>query len=111
MTCASLHLGEIRPGTFRGNHRHYSCNETFVIWGARTKFRVSCFSSDPNLVSYIFSSKSTYVNSRMWMNINLHQQYLDVHTSQKKRKREKIRGGGEERLSFIIRDIVDNNMK
>ncbi|XP_028105610.1 uncharacterized protein LOC114304667 [Camellia sinensis] len=37
-----LHLGEIRPGSLRGNHRHYTCNETFVIWGAKTIFRV-CF--------------------------------------------------------------------
>lgn len=42
-TCASLHLGEIRPGKLRGNHRHHDCNETFVIWGAATKFRVRFF--------------------------------------------------------------------
>lgn len=24
----------------RGNHRHYTTNETFVLWGAKTKFRV-----------------------------------------------------------------------
>lgn len=41
-TCASVHVGEIRPGAIRGNHRHYTCNETFIIWGARLKFRV-CF--------------------------------------------------------------------
>ncbi|XP_050223936.1 uncharacterized protein LOC126673734 [Mercurialis annua] len=40
VSCASIHVGEIKPGTFRGNHRHYSCNETFVIWGAKTLFRV-----------------------------------------------------------------------
>ncbi|CAA2975093.1 uncharacterized protein LOC111383754 [Olea europaea subsp. europaea] len=38
--CASVHLGEIRPGGMRGNHRHHTCNETFVIWGAKTVFRV-----------------------------------------------------------------------
>ncbi|WOH06315.1 hypothetical protein DCAR_0625740 [Daucus carota subsp. sativus] len=38
--CASLHVGEIRPGSLRGNHRHYTCNETFLIWGAKTKFRL-----------------------------------------------------------------------
>ncbi|KAL6228385.1 hypothetical protein ACLB2K_002335 [Fragaria x ananassa] len=38
--CASVHLGEIRPGGLRGNHRHHSCNETFVIWGAETRFRM-----------------------------------------------------------------------
>ncbi|KAL0919734.1 hypothetical protein M5K25_011851 [Dendrobium thyrsiflorum] len=32
--------GEIRPGSFRGNHRHHTCNETFLIWGAQTKFRL-----------------------------------------------------------------------
>ncbi|GLT95671.1 hypothetical protein SLE2022_133390 [Rubroshorea leprosula] len=40
VSCESLHVGEIRPGGVRGNHRHHTCNETFVIWGARTKFRV-----------------------------------------------------------------------
>jgi hypothetical protein len=40
VTCASLHLGEIQPGKFRGNHRHHDCNETFVLWGAAIKFRV-----------------------------------------------------------------------
>ncbi|XP_010525463.1 PREDICTED: uncharacterized protein LOC104803253 [Tarenaya hassleriana] len=39
-SCASIHVGEIRPGEMRGNHRHYTCNETFVIWGAKTKFRL-----------------------------------------------------------------------
>ncbi|XP_016504641.1 uncharacterized protein LOC107822614 [Nicotiana tabacum] len=38
--CASVHLGEIRPGGVRGNHRHHTCNETFVIWGAKTVFRL-----------------------------------------------------------------------
>ncbi|KAL8095161.1 uncharacterized protein LOC141693798 [Apium graveolens] len=38
--CASLHVGEIRPGSLRGNHRHHTCNETFLIWGAKTKFRL-----------------------------------------------------------------------
>ncbi|EXC30771.1 hypothetical protein L484_027946 [Morus notabilis] len=40
VTCVSVHVVEIRPGAIRGNHRHYSCNETFVIWGAKTKFRL-----------------------------------------------------------------------
>ncbi|KAG9454929.1 hypothetical protein H6P81_007833 [Aristolochia fimbriata] len=39
-SCVSVHLGEIRPGAVRGNHRHRSCNETFVFWGAETKFRL-----------------------------------------------------------------------
>ncbi|KAF8007126.1 hypothetical protein BT93_K1200 [Corymbia citriodora subsp. variegata] len=43
VNCASIHVGEIRPGGVRANHRHHTCNETFVIWGAKTKFRVdSC---------------------------------------------------------------------
>ncbi|XP_061345432.1 uncharacterized protein LOC133291228 [Gastrolobium bilobum] len=40
VTCASLHVGEVRPGKLRGNHRHHDCNETFVIWGATTRFRL-----------------------------------------------------------------------
>ncbi|XP_054808160.1 uncharacterized protein LOC129310355 isoform X2 [Prosopis cineraria] len=40
VSCASVHVGEIRPGKVRGNHRHHNCNETFVIWGAATKFRL-----------------------------------------------------------------------
>ncbi|XP_077247654.1 uncharacterized protein LOC143887465 [Tasmannia lanceolata] len=38
--CISVHVGEIRPGGVRGNHRHHTCNETFIIWGAKTKFRL-----------------------------------------------------------------------
>ncbi|GFQ05181.1 hypothetical protein PHJA_002662200 [Phtheirospermum japonicum] len=38
--CASIHVGEIRPGAMRGNHRHHTCNETFVLWGAKTVFRL-----------------------------------------------------------------------
>ncbi|GMY19934.1 hypothetical protein FCV25MIE_15173 [Fagus crenata] len=40
VSCASLHLGSIRPGALRGNHRHHTCNETIVIWGAKTRFRL-----------------------------------------------------------------------
>ncbi|CAL0299187.1 unnamed protein product [Lupinus luteus] len=40
LTCASIHAGEIRPGTLRGNHRHHDCNETLVIWGATTIYRL-----------------------------------------------------------------------
>ncbi|KAK9156537.1 hypothetical protein Scep_003111 [Stephania cephalantha] len=40
LSCASVHVGEIRPGGIRGNHRHHTCNETFVIWGAETKYRL-----------------------------------------------------------------------
>ncbi|XP_022893714.1 uncharacterized protein LOC111408144 [Olea europaea var. sylvestris] len=37
--CASIHLGEIRRRGVRENHRHHTCNETFVIWGAKTLFK------------------------------------------------------------------------
>ncbi|XLU76172.1 hypothetical protein S245_035225, partial [Arachis hypogaea] len=40
ITCASIHAGEIRPGKLRGNHRHHDCNETLVIWGAITRYRL-----------------------------------------------------------------------
>ncbi|KAL1291948.1 hypothetical protein HN51_060428 [Arachis hypogaea] len=40
ITCASIHAGEIRPGKLRGNHRHHDCNETLVIWGAMTRYRL-----------------------------------------------------------------------
>ncbi|XP_034695096.1 uncharacterized protein LOC117921334 isoform X2 [Vitis riparia] len=40
VNCASVHIGEIRPGGMRGNHRHHGCNETFIIWGAKTAFRL-----------------------------------------------------------------------
>ncbi|XLS61452.1 hypothetical protein HN51_015680, partial [Arachis hypogaea] len=31
-TCASVHIGEIRHGRLRGNHRYHDCNKTFVFW-------------------------------------------------------------------------------
>lgn len=40
LDCSSLHVGQINPGALRGNHRHHTCNETFLISGAETKFRV-----------------------------------------------------------------------
>eukprot|EP00252_Welwitschia_mirabilis_P020334 TRINITY_DN4961_c0_g1_i2.p1 TRINITY_DN4961_c0_g1~~TRINITY_DN4961_c0_g1_i2.p1 ORF type:complete len:229 (+),score=20.16 TRINITY_DN4961_c0_g1_i2:124-810(+) len=39
ISCLSVHVGEIKPHGVRGNHRHRNCNETFVIWGAKTIFR------------------------------------------------------------------------
>ncbi|KAF8102076.1 hypothetical protein N665_0201s0365 [Sinapis alba] len=39
-SCVSIHVGEIKAGGLRGNHRHHTCNETFVIWGAKTRFRL-----------------------------------------------------------------------
>ena len=45
VSCASVHVGEIRPGGVRGSHRHHGCNETFIIWGAKIAFRV-CYYSD-----------------------------------------------------------------
>ncbi|KAK1281413.1 hypothetical protein QJS04_geneDACA015026 [Acorus gramineus] len=40
-SCSSVHIGQIQPGGVRGNHRHHTCNETFIIWGAETKFRIA----------------------------------------------------------------------
>lgn len=40
VTCASVSVGEIRPGGIRGNHRHSTCNETIIIWGAQIKLRL-----------------------------------------------------------------------
>ncbi|XP_051140388.1 uncharacterized protein LOC127257897 [Andrographis paniculata] len=40
VSCASIHVGEIQPGKMRGNHRHHTSNETFLIWGANTVFRL-----------------------------------------------------------------------
>ncbi|XP_042412107.1 uncharacterized protein LOC122001436 isoform X1 [Zingiber officinale] len=40
LKCASVHVGQIQPGGIRGNHRHNMCNETFILWGAETKFRL-----------------------------------------------------------------------
>lgn len=40
VSCSSVHVGEIRPGGVRANHRHHTCNETFILWGAETKFRL-----------------------------------------------------------------------
>ncbi|CAB4286126.1 unnamed protein product [Prunus armeniaca] len=48
VSCVSIHLGEIQPGGLRGNHRHHTCNETFVIWGAETKFRLENHQVDGN---------------------------------------------------------------
>lgn len=39
ISCQGVHVGEIKPGGVRANHRHRSCNETFIIWGAKTLFR------------------------------------------------------------------------
>ncbi|XP_031473849.1 uncharacterized protein LOC116246229 [Nymphaea colorata] len=39
-SCVAAHVGQIRPGGVRGNHRHHTCNETFIIWGAATTFRL-----------------------------------------------------------------------
>ncbi|KAJ6747698.1 hypothetical protein OIU74_030041 [Salix koriyanagi] len=40
VSCFSIHVGEIKPDGVRGNHRHHTCNETIVIWGAKTLFRL-----------------------------------------------------------------------
>ncbi|XP_076959739.1 uncharacterized protein LOC143635912 [Bidens hawaiensis] len=39
-SCNLIHVGEIKPGGLRGNHRHHDCNETFLIWGAKVVFRL-----------------------------------------------------------------------
>ncbi|KAK1365933.1 RmlC-type cupin [Heracleum sosnowskyi] len=54
--CASLHVGEIRPGSLRGNHRHYTCNETFLIWGAKTKFRLQNNAMDKGYAEVIIDA-------------------------------------------------------
>ncbi|MBA0694332.1 hypothetical protein Goari_004643 [Gossypium aridum] len=64
VSCSQVHIGEIRRGDIRGNHRHYSCNETFVIWGAKTKFRVFSFFMD-----HYFDS-SSYVRKAKAKNID-----------------------------------------
>eukprot|EP00250_Pteridium_aquilinum_P006802 c16645_g1_i1 orf=111-713(+) len=38
--CKAVHVGQIKSGFVRGNHRHLFCNETLVVWGAKAKFRV-----------------------------------------------------------------------
>jgi hypothetical protein len=38
--CKDVHLGIILPGKTRGNHRHHTKNETFILWGAKTRWRV-----------------------------------------------------------------------
>lgn len=39
LNCLEAHLGQIKAGKMRGNHRHHHCNETFILWGARQRFR------------------------------------------------------------------------
>eukprot|EP00271_Cylindrocystis_brebissonii_P004438 TRINITY_DN16093_c0_g1_i1.p1 TRINITY_DN16093_c0_g1~~TRINITY_DN16093_c0_g1_i1.p1 ORF type:complete len:226 (+),score=12.33 TRINITY_DN16093_c0_g1_i1:184-861(+) len=43
--CTQVHIGEIRAGNMRGNHRHRYCNETIILWGAKQRIR----NEDPNL--------------------------------------------------------------
>eukprot|EP00897_Mesotaenium_endlicherianum_P008053 jgi/Mesen1/7276/ME000373S06340 len=40
LSCLAVHLGQVLPGKVRGNHRHHHCNETFILWGAKQKFRL-----------------------------------------------------------------------
>ncbi|XP_062111853.1 uncharacterized protein LOC133823221 [Humulus lupulus] len=61
VSCASVHVGEIRPGGLRGNHRHYSCNETFVIWGAKTKFRLENSEAKEGYVEVIIGADEVAV--------------------------------------------------
>ncbi|KAM7517983.1 hypothetical protein LguiB_016945 [Lonicera macranthoides] len=61
LTCASLHVGEIRPGSMRGNHRHHTCNETFLIWGAKTKFRLENKAIDKGYAEVIIGAEEVGV--------------------------------------------------
>ncbi|TXG57793.1 hypothetical protein EZV62_015622 [Acer yangbiense] len=61
ISCASLHLGEIRAGGLRGNHRHYTVNETFVIWGAKTKFRLENNQTDKGYAEVIVGADEVAV--------------------------------------------------
>lgn len=38
--CLDLHVGTIRPGGARGNHRHKTRDESLIIWGASGRIRV-----------------------------------------------------------------------
>ncbi|KAI4348538.1 hypothetical protein L6164_009250 [Bauhinia variegata] len=61
VTCASVHVGEIRPGRVRGNHRHHDTNETFVIWGATTKFRLENSKVDNGYAEVIIGAEEIAV--------------------------------------------------
>ena len=38
--CLDLHVGTIRPGGARGNHRHKTRDESLIVWGASGRIRV-----------------------------------------------------------------------
>lgn len=61
LTCASLHVGEIRPAGLRGNHRHHTCNETFLIWGAKTVFRLENNAIDKGYAEVIVAADEVAV--------------------------------------------------
>jgi|TARA_B100000405_G_scaffold258904_1_gene193916 hypothetical protein len=38
--CLDLHVGTVRPGGARGNHRHKTRDESLIVWGASGRIRV-----------------------------------------------------------------------
>lgn len=63
LTCSSLHIGEIRPAGLRGNHRHHTCNETFLIWGAKTVFRMENNARDKGYAEVIIAADEVAVST------------------------------------------------
>ncbi|CAI5465532.1 unnamed protein product [Closterium sp. Yama58-4] len=39
-SCVDVHVGTIGPGKVRGNHRHHTKSESFLIWGANARIRI-----------------------------------------------------------------------
>ncbi|CAI7840564.1 unnamed protein product, partial [Closterium sp. NIES-54] len=39
-SCVDVHVGTIGPGKVRGNHRHHTKSESFLIWGADARIRI-----------------------------------------------------------------------
>eukprot|EP00271_Cylindrocystis_brebissonii_P016246 TRINITY_DN39581_c0_g1_i1.p1 TRINITY_DN39581_c0_g1~~TRINITY_DN39581_c0_g1_i1.p1 ORF type:complete len:208 (+),score=28.58 TRINITY_DN39581_c0_g1_i1:305-928(+) len=40
LSCRDVHAGTVLPGAQRGNHRHHTKNETFLVWGAKAFWRI-----------------------------------------------------------------------
>eukprot|EP00243_Klebsormidium_subtile_P001444 TRINITY_DN12488_c0_g1_i2.p1 TRINITY_DN12488_c0_g1~~TRINITY_DN12488_c0_g1_i2.p1 ORF type:complete len:241 (-),score=1.84 TRINITY_DN12488_c0_g1_i2:390-1028(-) len=59
--CEDVHLGIILPGKTRGNHRHHTKNETFILWGARTKWRVENPESEHGYVEVVLERDDVVV--------------------------------------------------
>ncbi|KAH9603316.1 hypothetical protein KSS87_013412 [Heliosperma pusillum] len=77
VSCASVHVGEIRPGGMRGNHRHYTCNETFIFWGARLKFRMHLISPQ-NAVVVTFKTLITRLSFGVVVDILIYVSAFEV---------------------------------